>query len=134
VLRGTGLVLLFDGTCGPCTRVARWVRRRDSGGRILVQPNQSPGVLAAHGLTRAEVDRSAWVIERGGRRLAGAAALNRVLEELGGAWRVLALPYRLPLLATAEEAAYRWLTINRRRLAWFGVTPECERPGVACSD
>jgi hypothetical protein len=39
-------------------------------------------MLAAHGLTRAEADRSAWVIERGGRRLEGAAALSRVLEEL----------------------------------------------------
>jgi predicted DCC family thiol-disulfide oxidoreductase YuxK len=129
-----GLVLLFDGTCGPCTRVAGWVRRRDSTGRILVQANQAPGMLAAHGLTRAEADRSAWVIERGGRRLEGAAALNRVLEELDGAWRLLALPYRRPLLAAAEEAAYRWLTINRRRLAWLGVTPECERPGVSCAD
>jgi predicted DCC family thiol-disulfide oxidoreductase YuxK len=57
-----------------------------------------------------------------------------VLEELGGAWRLLALPYRQPLLAAAEEAAYRWLAINRRRLEWLGVTPECERPGVACGD
>jgi len=34
-------------------------------------------MLAAHGLTRAEADQSAWVIERGGRRLEGAAALSR---------------------------------------------------------
>ena len=130
----TGLVLLFDGTCGPCTRVARWVRRRDSASRVLVQANQSPGVLAAHGLTRAEADRSAWAIEPGGRRLEGAAALNRVLEELGGGWRLLALPYRRPLLAAGEEAAYRWFAANRRRLAWLGVTPECERPGAACAE
>jgi predicted DCC family thiol-disulfide oxidoreductase YuxK len=128
------LVLLFDGTCGPCTRLAGWVRRHDSIGRILVQPNQLPGVLAAHGLTRAEVDRSVWAIEPGGRRLAGAAALNRVLEELGGGWRMLAQPSRLPLLAKAEEAAYRWLAANRERLAWLGVMPECERPGAACLD
>jgi len=126
------LVLLFDGTCGPCTRLAGWTRRRDRTGRILVQPNQLRGVLAANGLTRAEVDRSAWAIEPGGRRLAGAAALNRVLEELGGGWRLLAMPYRLPLLAAAEEAAYRWLSANRERLAWLGVTPECERPDAAC--
>jgi predicted DCC family thiol-disulfide oxidoreductase YuxK len=126
------LVLLFDGTCGPCTRAAQWVRRHDSAGRILVLPNQAPGVLAAHGLTRAEADRSAWAIEPGGRRLEGAAALSRVLVELGGGWRVLALPYRLRLLGAAEEAAYRWVAANRGRFAWLGVTPECARPGVAC--
>jgi predicted DCC family thiol-disulfide oxidoreductase YuxK len=127
-------VLLFDGTCGPCTRVAGWVRRRDAAGRVLVEPNQSPGVLAAHGLTRAEADRSAWAIEPGGRRLEGAAAVNRVLEELGGALRPLTLPYRLALVAAAEEAAYRWVAANRERLAWLGVTPECDRPGVTCAD
>jgi predicted DCC family thiol-disulfide oxidoreductase YuxK len=126
------LVLLFDGTCGPCTRAADWIRRRDSAGRILVLPNQAPGVLAAHGVTRAEADRSAWAIEQDGRRLEGAAALNRVLVELAGGWRLLALLYRLRLLAAAEEAAYRWVAANRGRFAWLGVTPECEQPGVAC--
>jgi predicted DCC family thiol-disulfide oxidoreductase YuxK len=128
------LVLLFDGTCGPCTRAAQWVRWHDSAGRVLVLPNQAPGVLAAHGLTRAAVDRSAWAVEPGGRRLEGAAALNRVLLELGGGWRLLALPYRLLPLAVLEEAAYRWFAANRQRFAWLGVTPECERPGVACAD
>jgi predicted DCC family thiol-disulfide oxidoreductase YuxK len=126
------LVLLFDGTCGPCTRAANWIRRRDAAGRILVLPNQAPGALAAHGVTRAEADRSAWTIEQDGRRLEGAAALNRVLVELAGGWRLLALPYRLRLPAAAEEAAYRWVAANRGRFAWLGVTPECERPGVAC--
>jgi predicted DCC family thiol-disulfide oxidoreductase YuxK len=130
----TRLVLLFDGTCGPCTRLAGWIRRWDSDGRIRVLPNQSPGVLASLGLTRYEVDGSAWTVEPGGRRLAGAAALNRVLEELGGGWRLLAAPYRLRFLAAREEAAYRWLAANRGRLGWLGVTPECERPGVACAD
>lgn len=134
VMPAAGLVLLFDGTCGPCTWLAGWVRRRDSAGRILVLPNQTGGVLAAHRLTRAEVDRSAWAIGPGDRRLAGAAALNRVLEELGGGWRLLALPYRQPVLAAAEEAAYRWVAANRERLAWLGATPECERPGVACDE
>jgi predicted DCC family thiol-disulfide oxidoreductase YuxK len=128
------LVLLFDGTCGPCTRFAGWIRRFDSSGRVAIQPNQLPGVLAAHGLTRAEADRSAWVIEPSGHRISGAAGLNRVLEELGGGWRLLALSYRVPLLASVEEAAYRWLAANRERLGWLGVTPECDRPGVVCLD
>jgi predicted DCC family thiol-disulfide oxidoreductase YuxK len=128
------LVLLFDGTCGPCTRAANWIRRHDSAGRIHVLPNQAPGVLPAQGLTRTEASRSAWAIEPAGRRLEGAAALNRVLLELGGGWRLLALPYRLRLVADGEEAAYRWFAANRGRFAWLGVTPECDRPGAACAD
>jgi predicted DCC family thiol-disulfide oxidoreductase YuxK len=128
------LVLLFDGTCGPCTRLADFVRQRDRGARILVLPNQAPGALRRYGVTRAEADRAAWLIEPGGRRLEGAAALSRALEVLGGGWRLLAIPGRLAAAAAAEEAAYRWVARNRGRLGWLGVLPECERPGVPCSD
>jgi predicted DCC family thiol-disulfide oxidoreductase YuxK len=58
--------------------------------------------------------------------------VNRVLRELGGGWRLPALLQRQPRLAAVEEAAYRWIARNRHRLAILGVTPECERPGVAC--
>jgi len=46
----TRLLLLFDGTCGPCTRLAGWIRRWDAAGRIRVMPNQAPGILAPLGL------------------------------------------------------------------------------------
>ena len=128
------LVLLFDGTCGPCTRLADFVRRRDRADRILVLPNQAPGALLRYGVTRPEADRSAWLIEPGGRRLEGAAAITRTLEALGGGWRVLAVPGRLRAVAAAEEVAYRWVARTRSRLTGLGVTPECERPGSACSD
>jgi predicted DCC family thiol-disulfide oxidoreductase YuxK len=130
----TRLLLLFDGTCGPCTRIAGWIRRLDRGDRVRVEPNQLPGLLAAIGLTREEANRSAWAIEPGGGRFEGPACFNRVLTELGGGWAVLAEAYRLPLVPGLEEAAYRWIAVNRGRLAWLGVTPECERPEVLCSD
>jgi predicted DCC family thiol-disulfide oxidoreductase YuxK len=128
------LVLLFDGTCGPCTRLADFVRHRDHAGRILVLPNQAPGALGRYGVNRADADRSAWLIEPGGRRLEGAAAITRALEALGGGWRLLAVPGRARAVAAAEEVAYRWVARNRRHLAWLGVIPECERPGAPCSD
>ena len=128
------LVLLFDGTCGPCTRLADFVRHRDRADRILVLPNQAPGALGRYGVTRAEADRSAWLIEPDRTRLEGAAAITRALEGLGGGWRLLALPGRVAAVAAAEEVAYRWVARNRAHLAWLGVTPECERPGAACSD
>ena len=99
---------------------------------MLVVANQKPGVLDRYGLTRAEVDRAAWTVDADGRRLEGAAAINRTLEELGGGWRALAAFYRLRLIAALEEALYRWVAPRRSALHRFGITPECDEPGAGC--
>ena len=111
--------------------MARWVRRRDPTGRVLVIANQKPGVLARYGLSRADADRAAWTIDRQG-RLEGAAAINRVLREMGGPWQWLAGLYRLKPLAALEEVGYRWFARNRSRFSRFGVQPECDQPGSDC--
>lgn len=113
--------------------MARWVRRRDRAGRVLALPNQRPGVLERYGVSRAEADRAAWTVEPDGSRLAGAAAVNRVLRELGGPWRVAAAPYRLRPIAALEEAFYRWFAARRSRFERFGVTPECDEPDARCA-
>ena len=129
---GVKPALLFDGTCGPCTRMANWVRRHDSQGRLEVMPNQRPGVLERFGVTRAEADRAVWLIDPGGRRREGAAAVSGTLELLGGGWRLLALPYRARPSARVVDAAYGWVARNRHRLARIGATPECDGPGNPC--
>ena len=100
---------------------------------MLAIANQQPGVLERYGITSQEADRAAWTIDREGRRLEGAAALNRVLEELGGPWSVLAGLYRLPGVDALEETLYRWFAPRRSRFQRFGVTPECDEPGVRCA-
>ena len=112
--------------------MARWVRRRDRAGRVLAVANQSKGLLTRYGLTREEVDRAAWTIEPNGRRSQGAAAVNRVMQEMGGPWAALAGAYRLRPLAVLEEAVYRWFARNRSRFHRFGVRPECDEPGLDC--
>ena len=112
--------------------MARWVRRRDRAGRVLVLASQTPGALERYGLTRAEAGRAAWTVEEG-TRLEGAAALNRVLTELGGAWRRVATTYRLKPVAAVEEALYRWFAPRRSRFHRLGVTPECDEPDARCS-
>ena len=116
-----------------CTRGARWAGRRDRAGRLLITPNQAPGALERYGLTRPEADRSAWVVEPGGHKLEGAAAINRVLFELGGGWRWLGALYSVRPIAAAEEALYRWFAPRRSRFARFGVTPACDEPGARCA-
>ena len=112
--------------------MAHWVRRRDRAGRVLVIASQKPGVLERYRITRTEADRAAWTLDRSGRRLEGAAALNRVLDELGGGWAVLAAPYRLRPIAAVEEAAYRWFAPRRSGFHRLGVTPECDQPEAGC--
>ena len=107
------------------------MRRRDPAGRVLALPNQSPGLLARTRLSRAEVDREAWVIDRAGRRYAGAAAINRTLAELGR-WRPAARLYALPGIRQAEDLVYRWFAANRGRFARWGAVPACARPEVDC--
>jgi len=126
------VVLLFDGRCSVCTRLAHWVRRHDRAGRVLVVASQERGALTRHRVSREEADRAAWVIDGAGRRFEGAGALNRVLRELGGGWSALGALYRLPLLGAVEDAAYSWLARNRGRFDRFGVAPECDRPGSDC--
>ena len=109
--------------------MARWVRRRDRAGRVQAIANQQPGVLDRFGLTPQQADRAAWTVDGTGRRLTGAAAMNRVLAELGGAWPAIARLYRIAPLAAVEEAVYRWFAANRSRFQRFGVTPECDDPG-----
>jgi predicted DCC family thiol-disulfide oxidoreductase YuxK len=63
---------------------------------VSALPNQMPGLIERHGLTREDVDRYVWAIEPAGRRFHGAAAIGRVLRELGGGWRVLGWAAALP--------------------------------------
>jgi predicted DCC family thiol-disulfide oxidoreductase YuxK len=109
------LTLVYDGECDFCTRLARWVERHDRRGRVVARPNQEPGLIDTLGLTRDEVDRASWAVDRGG-RFAGAAGINRVLRELGGGWRLLGLLYLLPPIGWVEDRYYR--RVARRRRWW----------------
>ena len=114
--------------------MADWVRRSDTRHQLEVLPNQGTGVLQRFGVSRAEADRSVWLVEPDGRRREGAAAVSGTLEILGGGWRLIALGYRTKPSAALAEAAYRSFARNRHRLARFGATPECDRPGKPCGD
>jgi predicted DCC family thiol-disulfide oxidoreductase YuxK len=67
------------------------------------------------GLTREEVDRASWAVDEGG-RFEGAAAISRVLRELGGGWRVLGSLYLVPLIGWFEDRYYG--RVARRRSWW----------------
>ena len=110
----------------------RWVRAHDAAGRVLALPNQTPGLLERYRITREDADREVWAVDITGRTFGGAAAINRVLVELAGPWARLGAAYRLPPVRWAENLGYAWVARNRHRFTRWGVTPECQEPGVSC--
>ncbi len=131
------LILLFDGYCGFCTRTVQWLLARDREGRILAMPSQTPGLRERHGLTRAQTDRSIWVIDAGSGRALGSAALaaNLLLAQLPAPWRWLTGLAFLPGMPQLQQQAYFFVARHRGRLGrWYGVVPPCERPGALCVD
>ena len=128
------LVLLFDGTCGICTRCARWVRERDKDGKILTVPSQSPYWSSRFSVTPEDAERRVYAMDATGRKFAGAAAINRVLEELGGNAAILGKLYRFPPLAVIENALYPVVAHYRYLLSRWGDRPACDDPNAGCRD
>ena len=81
-----------------------------------MRPSQEEGLIQKLGLSSEEVARASWVIEPGGRKLEGAAGINRVLKELGRGWALLAVAYSVPQIRWIENAYYR--RVARRRAWW----------------
>ncbi len=110
------LTLVYDAECEFCTRLARWVERQDRRGRVSVRANQEAGLIESLGLTREEVGRAAWAVEESGRKFEGAAAINRVLRELGGGWPVLGRLYNVPPIGWLENQYYKRVA---RKRSWL---------------
>jgi predicted DCC family thiol-disulfide oxidoreductase YuxK len=129
-------LVLFDGTCGLCSRAVRLVLRRDRRGRFRFAPLQGPtagALLARHGLDPADLDSVRVVADHGGpeeRILSRSAAVLHVLGALGLPWslgRALAL-----LPARWRDALYDRVAAGRYR--WFGRSQACLVPTAAQRD
>ena len=120
--------VLYDGTCGFCTRgieiaVDRLPHSRDTDW----QPYQVVDV-ATYGLSEAEAGRTLHLVEAGGRIWHGAGAVGRLLVLSGGVAGVIGRVLLAPPVSWLAEAAYRVATVLRHRLP--GSTPALARlPG-----
>lgn len=116
-------VLLYDGECGLCNALVRFLLRRDVTGRMRFAPLQSApaqAYLRARGLPTEDFDSLVFVpdwerAELGGPLLRTDGALA-ALAEIGGVWRVVA---RLRVLPTwLRDPFYK--IVARSRYALFG--------------
>jgi predicted DCC family thiol-disulfide oxidoreductase YuxK len=125
-----GTVLFYDGVCGLCNRLLRFVMRRDRRGAIRFAPLQSAyavETLARHGKDAARLD-TVYVLVGGGageRVLAQSRAILHVLRELGGGWRIFAAIVGV-LPTVVLNVGYRFVARIRYRL--FGKYEACQLP------
>lgn len=103
-------VLIYDGDCSFCKYwVGRWKRR--TAGKVNYVPFQEvPDNF--YGISRAQFQRSVWLITADGRQLRAAAAVFELLHMAGtSTWN--RLYHRVPLADKVFELGYRLVASNR---------------------
>lgn len=121
------LRVLFDGECGLCAGVVRFLYARERRIRFVFTPFQSPlGETLAHGLGLDPSDPASFaVIEDDGRAHLKSRAMFQALASCRQPW---------PALAAAACILPKVLTdgiydaVAKRRIAWFGRSEMCQRP------
>lgn len=117
-------VLLYDGECGLCNAIVRFLLRRDHRGRLrfaALQSAPAQSYLRARGLPTEDFDSLVFVPdwerpESAAPRLRTDGALS-ALDEIGGVWRVVARARALPVWL--RDPFYKM--IARSRYALFGA-------------
>jgi predicted DCC family thiol-disulfide oxidoreductase YuxK len=122
-------VVLYDGVCGLCNWLTRFLLPRDRLARIRYAPIQSPfgqRTLVAHGRDPADLDTiyviADWKTPRE-RLLERSRAVLLAFEQVGGPWAALARLGRVAPLPLAD-GVYRVIARTRYRLfGQFGACP-----------
>jgi predicted DCC family thiol-disulfide oxidoreductase YuxK len=119
-------VLIFDGDCGICTRLAGFVSSAilpPAAGTVV--PFQRLD-LAPYGLDAQTCVEALQYVSRGGRVYAAQDAVARLLLGSRPWWRPVGAIIVIPGLNRLAGVVYRWVARNRHRLP--GGTPACAMP------
>jgi predicted DCC family thiol-disulfide oxidoreductase YuxK len=124
-------LLLYDGICGLCNRLVRFILRRDLAGIFRFASLQSPlagRILVRYGANPADLDTVYVVVnhnESDESLLARSDAVLFVLREMGGIWGAVAFLLR-PVPRRLRDGAYRIVARHRYRI--FGRYDACLLP------
>ena len=130
-------ILLYDGDCGVCTRLARFVAHR-------LRPGVRPGDQAGRpaydisayqdadlpplGVTPAQCDAALQWVDGSGRVSAAQDAVARLLLASTPWARPIGAMLLVPGINALAGAVYRTVAANRSRLP--GGTPACQLPAA----
>ena len=127
---GGGPIILYDGVCGLCNRLNRFVLARDPGGLFRFAALQSPiaaEILARHGRDPRDLDTLYLVLAPGRpdeRLLEKSDAVLWILRRLGGVWRAAAALRVVP--RGVRDVGYDLVARSRYRV--FGRYGACPLP------
>lgn len=123
--------IVFDGTCGFCTRMVRLMRAIDPQRRLDALPCQQTDRVAPLGVTTGECERAAWVVSDAGERFAGARAVLAAIA-IARKWPWLLTAGGVPVVRQVLALGYHlvsgvrpWLPGDR---PWCDAHPEQCRP------
>lgn len=122
----TAPVIVFDSVCILCSRWVDFILRHDRENRFrlaAMQGHHGSGLLHAHGLSPD--DPASLLLVQDGRGYTDTDAIIRVLQGLGGRWKLVSGMMRL-VPRFLRDPAYRWVAAHRYRL--FGRRDQCRLP------
>jgi predicted DCC family thiol-disulfide oxidoreductase YuxK len=120
-----GPLVLYDGTCGLCSRSVRLILRNDRRGRFRFAALQSDAgreLLRRHGLPADELD--SVVLVEGGRAYTKSRAALRIARGMDRPWPVL----RVLAVVPRAVADFMYDRVARNRYRLFGRTEACMLP------
>ena len=130
-MSNSGPILFYDGVCGLCNTLVRFLLKHDKRGRLRfasLQSDFAEKVLRRHGFDPKDLD-TLHVVENyeqpGERLLQRSDAVLRAGRELGGHWGVLAAVAKI-IPRPLRDIAYRFVAKNRYRV--FGKYETCMLP------
>jgi predicted DCC family thiol-disulfide oxidoreductase YuxK len=104
--------LFYDGECGFCTRIARWVAPILARREIGLVPLQDPRVAALLGLSSSELLREIRVVMADGSHSGGADAAVALAREIWWA-RPLVWLANVPGAMNLLRRLYHWIAARR---------------------
>ncbi len=135
-------ILLYDGVCGLCNRLVRFVLRRDGKGVFrfaALQSGLGERILTRHGADPRDLDTVYVVLNHdpgksdaaGERLLARSDAVIFVLQQLAGIWPGAAMLMRL---APRPLRDWGYGIVARHRYRVFGRYDTCPLPSPETRD
>jgi predicted DCC family thiol-disulfide oxidoreductase YuxK len=126
----SNLIVLYDGVCGLCNRLNRFLLKRDHNDRLRfasLQSDLARKILERHDADPTDLD-TVYVVEDYDspteRLFERSSAILRALEALGGIWKLSAVGKILP--RPIRDLFYRFVATNRYKV--FGKAEVCIMP------
>jgi predicted DCC family thiol-disulfide oxidoreductase YuxK len=118
-------VILFDGVCNLCNGFVQFLIKQDSKGSFKFASLQSQSAQDLLLTENMSVDRFDSVVYiSGGEVWQKSAAVLRILNDVGGLWKMFYVLIIIPRIIS--DAVYDFVATNRYRM--FGKRQECMVP------